>query len=85
MAEYALALQKEIRLMARRYPDAKVSTVFLGGGTPTLVPPQLMAGVLDTLREQFELLPDVEITSEGNPGTLTGEWLDMAMKRGLNR
>ena len=85
MAEYALALQKEIRLMARRYSDAKVSTVFLGGGTPTLVPPQLMADVLDTLREQFELLPDAEITSEGNPGTLTGEWLDMAMKRGLNR
>lgn len=85
IAAYCSALKKEIRLMAAKYQDAKVNTVFLGGGTPTLVPPDAMAGVLDTLRASFDLLPDTEFTSEGNPGTLTGEWLDMAMERGLNR
>ena len=85
VAAYGKALQKEIRLMAQKYPDAKITTVFLGGGTPTLVPPQVMAGVLDTLHESFDVLPDAEFTSEGNPGTLTEEWLDMVMKRGLNR
>ena len=71
--------------MAQKYPDAKVSTVFLGGGTPTLVPAGEMADVLDTLFHSFERLPDAEFTSEANPGTLTGEWMEMAMKRGLNR
>jgi len=85
IAAYCTALQNEIRLMAKKYAHAKVSTVFLGGGTPTLVPPDVMAGVLDTLRDSFDVLPDVEFTSEGNPGTLTGEWLDMAVQRGLNR
>lgn len=85
VSAYCDALKAEIRLMAGKYPDASVSTVFLGGGTPTLVPPDVMAGVLDTLRDSFDLLPDAEFTSEGNPGTLTGEWLDMAAKRGLNR
>ncbi len=85
VAAYCDALKKEIRLMAARYPDARVSTVFLGGGTPTLVPPERMAGVLDALREAFAFLPDAEFTAEGNPGTLTEAWLEMAMKRGINR
>lgn len=85
VAAYGEAMQKEIRLMAGRYPDARISTVFLGGGTPTLVPPEVMAGVLDALHESFDVLPDAEFTSEGNPGTLTEKWLEMAMRRGLNR
>ena len=85
IAAYCEALKKEIRLMARKYPAAQVTTVFLGGGTPTLVPADDMAGVLDELRSAFRILPDAEFTSEGNPGTLTKEWLDMAVRRGLNR
>lgn len=85
VSAYCDALKQEIRLMAKKYADAKVSTVFLGGGTPSLVPPQEMAAVLDVLRDSFELLPDAEFTSEANPGTLTAEWLEMAVERGLNR
>ena len=85
IAAYCDALQKEIRLMAEIYRGAKISTIFLGGGTPTLVPPEQLAGVLDTIRSSFDVVPDAEFTSEGNPGTLTGEWLDAAVKRGLNR
>lgn len=85
VSAYCDALKKEIRLMAKKFPEVKVSTVFLGGGTPSLVPPEVMAGVLDELHDSFELLPDAEFTSEANPGTLTGEWLEMAVKRGLNR
>jgi len=85
MEAYCAALRREIRQMGQSYAQARVSTVFLGGGTPTLVPPRLMAPVLEELRRCFALLPDAEFTSEGNPGTLTGEWLDMAMAHGLNR
>lgn len=85
MEAYCAALRREIRQMGQSYAHAQVSTVFLGGGTPTLVPPRLMAPVLEELRRSFAFLPDTEFTSEGNPGTLTAEWLDMAMARGLNR
>lgn len=85
VAAYCAALENEIRQTAGLYPQARVSTVFLGGGTPTLVPPALMGRVLDTLTGAFSLLPDAEFTSEGNPGTLTPDWLEAAMRRGLNR
>lgn len=82
---YCKALEKEIALMGSRFAHCKVSTVFLGGGTPTLVNPEWMDGVLQTLRQSFDLLPEMEFTSEGNPGTITREWLDMAVSNGLNR
>ena len=61
VAAYCSALKKEICLTAEKYPGAKVSTVFLGGGTPTLVPGAQMRGVLEELRRCFDLLPDAEI------------------------
>ena len=81
VAAYCFALKKEIELMGKKYPDAKITTVFLGGGTPTLVPSEEMAGVLETIRRSFNVLPDAEFTSEGNPGTLTEEWLQIIRKR----
>lgn len=85
VAAYCFALEKEIRLMGERYPDAVVNTVFLGGGTPSVVSPEAMRGVLAQLRRSFFLLPDAEFTTEANPGTLTREWLDMALEMGVNR
>ncbi len=85
MAAYCHALEKEIRAAGERYPDARVSTVFLGGGTPSVVPPELMAGVLEALHGSFSFCPDAEFTSEANPGTLTEEWLSVLLKNGLNR
>lgn len=85
IAAYGAALQDEIRRMGWLYRDAQVNTVFLGGGTPTLVPPNVMGPLLDTLRESFRILPEAEFTSEGNPGTVTDAWLETAVSHGLNR
>jgi len=85
VAAYCFALEKEIWSMGETYAAEKVDTVFLGGGTPTLVPPAMMGRVLHALHSAFEIAPDAEFTSEGNPGTLTEEWLQMAMKYGVNR
>ena len=82
---YCKALEKLIFHKAKQFPDAQVSTIFLGGGTPTLVPSSVMARVLDALHSAFHVLPDAEFTSEGNPGTVEKEWLDMAVSHGLNR
>ena len=85
VAAYCSALKKEICLTAEKYPGVRVSTVFLGGGTPTLVPAAQMRGVLEELRRRFDVLPDAEITAEGNPGTLSPRWLEAACACGLNR
>lgn len=85
IAAYCVALKNNLFTSARKYAQAQIQTIFLGGGTPSLVPAKHMAGVLDVLKENFAFAPDVEFTSEANPGTLTREWLDMAVKRGLNR
>jgi len=85
IASYCFALQKEIRLMGEKYAGARVSTVFLGGGTPSIVPRREMEGVLGALRASFDFLPDAEFTTEANPGTLEAEWLETAMRYGLNR
>ena len=85
VAAYCSALKKEIVLTAEKYPGARISTVFLGGGTPTLVPAAELRAVLEELRRRFDILPDAEITAEGNPGTLSPQWLEAACACGLNR
>ena len=85
VAAYCLRLKDNLFTIGEKYADAQVTTIFLGGGTPSLVPADEMAGVLDALRQSFQILPDAEFTSEANPGTLTREWLDMAVSHGLNR
>ena len=85
VAAYCSALKKEIVLTAEKYPGARISTVFLGGGTPTLVPAAELRAVLEELRRRFDILPDAEITAEGNPGTLSPQWLEAACACSLNR
>ncbi|CAH1415836.1 unnamed protein product [Lactuca virosa] len=59
--------------------------VFFGGGTPSLVPPRLVAKVLDTLRSKFGLCLDAEISMEMDPGTFDAKKLKELMGLGVNR
>lgn len=83
MPRYVDALVKELQtLTAERMP---LETVFIGGGTPSILPAALLRRVLDAVNERFPLLPGCEFTSEANPGTLTDEWLETAVSGGVNR
>ena len=62
-----------------------VTTVYFGGGTPSLIPENLMRDFLRSLRETLPLDGVSEWTTEANPGTLTRSWLDMAREGGINR
>ena len=85
MKPYCLALKREIAMRAAEYGPAPVSTMYIGGGTPSLLPPALMAEVMDCLFDAFPLLDDAEVTCEANPGTLTEDFLSMLRTRHVNR
>ncbi|MEI3412971.1 MAG: radical SAM family heme chaperone HemW [Blautia sp.] len=81
---YVYALLREIKEAASR-EKRPVSTLFIGGGTPSVLPVDLMELLLRELSEQFRFLPEGECTIEANPGTLTEEKLVLYRKYGLNR
>ncbi|WP_366925114.1 radical SAM family heme chaperone HemW [Nocardioides sp. REDSEA-S30_B4] len=63
----------------------RVDTVFLGGGTPTLLPPEDLASVLAAARDELGLSPDVEVTTEANPDSVTPEGLARLREGGFTR
>jgi len=66
---YVDALCKEVELVGRRFPQGnKVHTVFFGGGTPSLLSPNQFESIFHSIRKQFDLTEDAEITIEANPG-----------------
>jgi len=82
---YIDAVCREMRAQAAFFGRRRVKTVFFGGGTPTLLTGAQVQAIMDTLRACFDLLPDAEITMEGNPGTLTRENLAAYRAAGVNR
>lgn len=81
---YYEALIHDIRETGRDFPF-KIKSVFLGGGTPTLTPPDLLSAIIRCVSQSFELEPNCEITSEANPGTVTGDSLASLRRSGVNR
>ena len=79
------ALVQEIELAGAARGRPAVSTIFLGGGTPTVLPAALLQGVLDACREAFQVLPGAEITSEANPGTVDVSRFAALRAMGVNR
>jgi oxygen-independent coproporphyrinogen-3 oxidase len=78
-------LQKEIRLRADLYDGRPFTSVFFGGGTPSLLRPEDMRQITGLLREVFAFAEDAEWTMECNPGTVTLERLQEYRRTGINR
>jgi oxygen-independent coproporphyrinogen-3 oxidase len=86
-AAYVRAALAEIRL-ARRVLGADappVSTVFFGGGTPTMLEPELLAALLDEIRDAFGLEDRAEVTVEANPETVEPRMLGVLRAAGYTR
>jgi oxygen-independent coproporphyrinogen-3 oxidase len=86
-ASFAATAVQEIRL-ARRVlgeRDLPVSTVFFGGGTPTLLGPADLGAVLDAIDGEFGLARDAEVTTESNPDSVRSGDLEKLLAGGLNR
>ncbi|NQW71554.1 MAG: radical SAM protein, partial [Actinobacteria bacterium] len=69
-ATFHEVLAGEVRVAARTLDHREVSTVFFGGGTPTLLGASALAEILTTIREEFTLAPDAEVTTEANPDSV---------------
>ncbi|NYD59504.1 oxygen-independent coproporphyrinogen-3 oxidase [Nocardioides marinisabuli] len=86
-ATYAQAAVAEVRraraVLSER--DLPVSTIFFGGGTPTLLSPDDLGSVVAAAAEEFGLAPDVEITTESNPDSVDAESLQRLREVGINR
>lgn len=84
-AAYMEALRRETALRAEEYRCDSVTSVFIGGGTPSAVKAEEIAALLSTVRQYYPLAEDAEITIEVNPGTVTAEKLEVYRAAGINR
>lgn len=82
---YMAALFAEIGGRAKDYKDRIVTSVFIGGGTPSLLSGDSIRQLMEHIREGFRLASDAEITMEVNPGTVTTEKLTAFYAAGINR
>ena len=83
--EYVQALIEEIRYYKEFVKKYEVSTVFWGGGTPSLLTGEQMKALMEALGQTFFIRQNAEITMEANPGTVTVEKLLACQKAGINR
>ena len=83
--EYVEALLREIRFFGERSSDYVVSTIYIGGGTPSWLDEALMAKIMEEITHRFLLAKDAEITIECNPGTVTERKFQTYKKIGINR
>lgn len=85
MPRYAESLCSEIARRAEEIGHPAADTVFFGGGTPSLLPPELYLRIASALREHFIIAPDAEWTAECNPGALTAEFAAALRNSGCTR
>ena len=83
--KYTEALIKEIKRKSRLAENYKVRSVFIGGGTPSLIDARLIKDILDNVRRFYDVSDEAEITIESNPCTLDRTKLDSYLKAGINR
>ena len=70
---FARAFAREIETTAARAPGREVSSIFLGGGTPSLMRPQTVGAILDAIGKHWRVARDVEVTLEANPTSVEAD------------
>jgi oxygen-independent coproporphyrinogen III oxidase len=79
------ALDIEMQSRSRNLQDRLISSIYIGGGTPTMLSLGQFSRLFDLIEEHLPLAADAEITVESNPGTITARTLDLLKERGVNR
>ncbi len=84
-APYIEALGKEIRRFGERAGRPLARTIYIGGGTPSLLPLSLLTRLFEALHEAFRIPQGIEITMEANPSGLSVPYLEGVRQLGVNR
>jgi oxygen-independent coproporphyrinogen-3 oxidase len=82
---YMKALGTEVRRVGERLGRLSLDTVFIGGGTPSLVDPELLAGLVATVRNTFSVAAGAEVTMEANPSSVSTARALVWKAAGVNR
>ncbi|MCT4565784.1 MAG: radical SAM family heme chaperone HemW [Maledivibacter sp.] len=82
---YIDALIKEMDMYGNRLEEYKVKSIFIGGGTPSILDIRKFDEIIKGLHRNFNISRDIEFTTESNPGTLTKEKLEFYNSVGINR
>ena len=82
---FARAFAREIETTAARVPGRQVSSIFLGGGTPSLMAPRTVGAILDAIGRHWRVVPDVEVTLEANPTSVEATRFAGYRAAGVNR
>ncbi len=85
ISNYIEALQKEIIKEAKEHASSKVTTIYIGGGTPSFIDSKYIVKIVSKIKENYKVDPNAEITIEINPGTVSKEKLEDYIKCGINR
>lgn len=82
---YVEALIEEIRSHSSYLKDRSVTSIFIGGGTPSMLPGDCMRRIMDEVYKNFRVEKQAEISMESNPGSLTREKIEIYKASGINR
>lgn len=83
--EYVLELCRQIRTYRKTAGDYHIVSIFVGGGTPSILEGEQIRGIFGAIRDTFVVDEDAEITIEMNPGTVTEEKLKVYREAGIDR
>ena len=84
-ARWTRALLADLDHYAEIVPGRAVGSVFFGGGTPSLMPPETVAALLDRVRSHWDVMPDLEVTLEANPNSAEAARFQAFAAAGVNR
>ncbi|HET9715922.1 MAG TPA: radical SAM family heme chaperone HemW [Pseudolabrys sp.] len=84
-ARFVRAYEQEIAVAAARVPGRTVSSIFFGGGTPSLMQPSSVQAILDCVARHWTVAPDVEVTLEANPTSVEATRFRGFRTAGINR
>jgi len=85
ISSYISAFYQEITAYSQKLKKSNIKTIYLGGGTPTILSGVQIYNLLEFCKDKFTIDKNAEITIEANPGTLDGEKIKLLIESGINR
>ncbi|KKC24332.1 radical SAM family heme chaperone HemW [Sphingomonas sp. SRS2] len=84
-AAWRAALLKDLAYEAEQLPGRRLTSIFFGGGTPSLMPPETVAALIDAAARHWDVADDIEITLEANPSSVEAARFGDLARAGVNR